>query len=202
MAHLSSIAAPAPVERIPGCAALFAYALLCLSSASYSSQTTVVTSSSVGVCSLTAESDDEWRTLRLRARHPEYKDCTIDKESMLSLLRLALARKESAPAGGYKTLYVGRLVDYPWMSSYLARGAARDPAWSPKIGKPVAGDINAYVDAALSRSDLTNQLAPALADAGYAVIGVTVEKVLVGSVHDLPGRLPFDAQVWFRIEKR
>jgi hypothetical protein len=44
---------------------------------------------------------------------------------------------------------------------------------------------------------------------GYRVVGVTVEKVLVGGFHEVPfcrgemhpGRVPYDAQVWFRLER-
>jgi hypothetical protein len=84
----------------------------------------------------------------------------------------------------------------------LAHTAAGDAGWSSKKGKPVRGDINAYVDALLSRSEVTSQLAPALTEAAYVVTGVSVEKVLVKHVEALPGRVPYDAQVWFRIEKR
>ena len=51
--------------------------------------------------------------------------------------------------------------------------------------------------------------APFILKAGYRVVGVTVEKVLVGHFSEVPlyegdmvkGRVPYDAQVWFRIEK-
>jgi hypothetical protein len=44
---------------------------------------------------------------------------------------------------------------------------------------------------------------------GYGIVGVTVEKVLVGGFREVPfyqgemypGRVPYDAQVWFRLER-
>jgi hypothetical protein len=89
-------------------------ALLCLPLFAYAVQTVEIASSVVGVCTLTVEADAEWKLLQLRALHPEYKDCAIDKEAMLALVRAALAKSDPPPpAGGYKTIYIGGLVDHP-----------------------------------------------------------------------------------------
>jgi hypothetical protein len=48
-----------------------------------------------------------------------------------------------------------------------------------------------------------------LARGGYRILGVTVEKVLVGGFREVPlyqgkmhpGKVPYDAQVWFRLSK-
>jgi len=203
MSRVSAAAASVPGRVIARAAVVLAGTVLVISTSAYSSQPVVLVSSTVGDCSLSAEYDEEWRTLRLRPHHPESRNCAIDRDSMLGLLRSALALKEPPPpADGYKTLYVGRLVDYPWMSRYLATAASRDPGWNSKNGRPVGGDINGYVDGLLLRTELTGQMTPVLEEAGYVITAVTVEKVLVGSVGDLSGRLPFDAQVWFRVERR
>ena len=49
----------------------------------------------------------------------------------------------------------------------------------------------------------------AFAASGYKVISATVEKVLIGDLRSVPlyqgkmttGKIPYDAQVWFRLEK-
>lgn len=109
----------------------------------------------------------------------------------------------------YSSLFVGRLVDYPWLSEYLATTAYRDQGWDSQKGKPVAMDINKYVSQLLLRKELLVKIETAFAQGGYRVLGVTVEKVLVGRVREIPlyqgemhpGRVPYDAQVWFRLEK-
>jgi len=175
-----------------------------------SSQDLVIVSSKVGECDLTVESNEKWHTLRLRAHHPKYKGCHIDKNSMLLVLNAAFLKTDSPKLDGqYSSLFIGRLIDYPWLSQYLATTAYRDHGWDSKKGKPVAIDINKYVSQVLFRKELIAQIEPAFAKGGYRVVGVTVEKVLVGGFSEVPlyqgkmfsGKVPYDAQVWFRLEK-
>ena len=82
-----------------------------------SSQDQVIVSSKAGECNLSLESNEKWRTLRLRAHHPEYKGCHIDKDSMLSVLSAAFLKTEPPKLeGSYSSLSLGRLIDYPWLS--------------------------------------------------------------------------------------
>jgi hypothetical protein len=172
-------------------------------------QAQVIYSMEAGKCSLTVESDNQSHTLRLRV-HPEYKDCHIGKDSMLSALKAAFSKTEPPkPEGSYSSLYIGRLIDYPWLSQYLATTAYRDTRWDKKRGKPLALDINKYVSNILSRKEITAQIEDAFAASGYRVISTTVEKVLIGDFRSVPlyqgevppGKVPYDAQVWFRLEK-
>ena len=184
--------------------------LLSLSGTIASSQELVIVSSKAGECDLTVESNEKWHTLRLRAHHPKYKGCHIDKNSMLSVLSAAFLKNDSPKLeGSYSSLFIGRLIDYPWLSQYLATTAYRDHGWDSKKGKPVAMDINKYVSQLLFRKELMAQIETVFEKGGYRVVGVTVEKVLVGGFREVPfyqgemhpGRAPYDAQVWFRLEK-
>jgi hypothetical protein len=70
-------------------------------------------------------------------------------------------------------------------------------------------DTNKYVSAALSSKEVTTQFEDAFGDKGYRIKAVSVEKVLVGGFRDVPlyqgkmvpGKVPFDAVIWFRLEK-
>ena len=111
--------------------------------------------------------------------------------------------------GSYSSLSIGRLIDYPWLSQYLATTAYRDHGWDSKKGKPVAMDINKYVSQLLFRKELMAQIEMVFEKGGYRVVGMNVEKVLVGGFREVPfyqgemhpGRVPYDAQVWFRLER-
>jgi hypothetical protein len=173
------------------------------------SQEEVITSSKVGECSLTVEANVRWHTLRLRALHPEGRNCLVDRDSMLSALSEAFSE-----AGLLKfevvftSLSIGRLIDYPWLSQYLAITARKDRKWNAKRGKPVALNINQYVSGVLSQKEVLAQIETTVAKSGYRVTGVSVEKVLVGGLREVPqyagdvaaGLFPYDAQVWFRLE--
>jgi hypothetical protein len=175
-----------------------------------SSQERVIVSSKVGECELTVESNENQHTLRLRAHHPNYKGCHIDPTSVVSALTAAFLKRDSPKLeGSYSSLSMGRLIDYPWLSEYLATTAFRDQGWDSKRGKPAVMDINKYVSQLLFRKELTAEIETAFEKGGVRVVGVSVEKVLVGSFREVPfyqgemhpGRVPYDAQVWFRLEK-
>jgi hypothetical protein len=129
---------------------------------------------------------------------------------MLSVLSAAFSKTESPRLeGSYSSLSIGRLIDYPWLSQYLATTAYRDLGWDSKKGKPVAMDINKYAKQLLFRKELIAQIEAPFTKGGYRIVSVTVEKVLVGGFREVPfyqvemhpGRVPYDAQVWFRLEK-
>jgi len=174
------------------------------------SQVQVISSAKVGECDLTVESNDKWHTLRLRAHHPTYEGCRIDKASMVSVLSAAFSKDVSPKLeGSYSSLSIGRLIDYPWLSQHLAETAYRDPGWNSKKGKPVATGINQYVSQLLFRKEWMAPIETVFAKGGYRVAGVTVEKVLVGGFREVPfyqgerhpGRVPYDAQGWLKLEK-
>ena len=175
------------------------------------SQETLIAAAKVGECQLGIEANERWHTLRLRVHHPTHKSCDVDKESMLSVLDAVFSIPDSPVAtGNYSSLSMGRLVDYPWLSRYLVDVARGDRKWDSKKGKPAGMDINKYVSLLLFTKDLMDPIEAVLAKGNYKIISVTVEKVLVGSFREIPsyqgsgfpGKVPYDAQVWLRLEKR
>ena len=169
-----------------------------------------IVSVAVGECTLSVEANDEWHTLRLRAYHPQYKGCHITEDEMKASLESAFLKTETpALKGDYSSLSIGRLIDYPWLSQYLADAAYSDHEWNSKKGKPVTMGFNNYVAHILFNQKLLASIQTTLAKAGYRIIGVTVEKVLVGGFRDVPlnrgdhvrGSVPYDAQVWFGLQK-
>jgi hypothetical protein len=183
--------------------------LLLLSPAGVRGREAVIVSMPAGTCTFSLEADEEWHALRLRAHHPHYQPCDIDREAVETLLAAAFA-KTGAPAlqGGYTSLFLGRLVDYPWLSRYLAETAYRDKRWNRKQGRPIGREINGYVARLLFNRDLLNPIETEFGRHGYRIAGVSVEKVLVGGPSAVPGakglegRLPFDAQVWIRLQRK
>jgi response regulator RpfG family c-di-GMP phosphodiesterase len=78
---------------------------------------------------------------------------------MFLALSTALLKTESPKLeGSYSSLSIGRLIDYPWLSQYLAVTAYSDDRWDSKRGKPVAMGINQYVSKVLSTKELMTQI--------------------------------------------
>jgi len=171
-------------------------------------QQRLILSMEEGTCSLRVEADDQARMLRLRV-HPDTPACHATKESVQTILRAVFSDPQKLQ-GVYTSLYLGRLVDYPWLCEYLAVTAYNDPRWDRKKGKPVSMNLYKYVPAILSNRDVTAPFEEAFGDSGYTIKAAIVEKVLVGRFRDvplyrgkdLPGKVPFDAMVWFKLEKR
>ena len=163
-----------------------------------------------GECTLSLEASENWPALRLRAGHPEHRPCFIDKASVIRVLSEAVAKPHTELSSRvFTSLAIGRLIDYPWLVQFLALRAARDPAWDATAGKPVKVHINRYVADVLSSPEIVREIEAPLCKHGYRIVGVSVEKVLVGDFENVPqlegprrkGKIPFDAQVWFRLER-
>jgi hypothetical protein len=175
-----------------------------------SAQDQVIVSSNIGECVLSVEANDQWHTLRLRTHHPQGRGCEIDKDSVVSILTAAFSKTDAPKLqGSYSSLSFGRLIDFPWLSQYLASAAFRDKGWDAKRGKPVGMDINHYVAQILSNREVLTQIEQACARGGYKIVRISVEKVLVGGLREVPlyqgalepGLVPYDAIVWLRLEK-
>lgn len=184
--------------------------MIFLSGTMASSQDVVIVSSQAGECELRVESDQKWQTLRLRAHHPKHRGCQITRDEMISILDKAFSKTVPPKLEGpYSSLFLGRLIDYPWLSQHLATTAYRDRGWDSKRGKPVAMDINKYVAQLLSRKELIAQIEAPFEKGGYRVVSVTVEKVLVGGFREVPfyqgeihpGKVPYDVQAWLNLKK-
>jgi hypothetical protein len=192
------------------CQRLLGFVLVILGfTATALSQDEVIASSRAGECTLAVEANIRWHTLRLRAQHPQGWNCLVDKDSMLSVLSVAFAGTSLMKfEGRFTSLYIGRLIDYPWLSQYLANAAHKDGKWNAKNGRSVAFNANQYVAGVLSHKEVLAQFDTMVAKSGYRIAGVSVEKVLVGGLGEVPqysgdiaaGRFPYDAQVWFRLE--
>jgi hypothetical protein len=173
-------------------------------------QERLILSMDEGSCSFRVEADDEARILRLRV-HPAYPECYATRETMQKVLKEAFSKTNPPKLEGfYGSLFLGRLIDYPWLCEYLAATAYRDPKWDSRKGKPVSMELYKYVSAILSSSEVISQFEDAFGDSGYTIRAVTLEKVRVGRFSDvplyrgkmLPGKVPVDAVVWFRLEKK
>ena len=152
-------------------------------------------------CQASLETDASGANLRVRAD----QDCPVSARGLQELLEQSLstaAQPQGKPA--YSSIFLGRLVHYPWLVSALLDAAAASPQWEPVHGAAKDGQDNRTVAQLLSQSEALLGVRASLRRAGYDLTGVSVEKVLVGGHTDFPyhlaqntpGKLPFDAQVW------
>ncbi len=190
--------------------AFLAAALLLLAGTPADSGEVVIASVPAGECTLSLAAAENWPALRLRAAHPGYRPCRIDKDDVIRTLSLGFSQPHPELASRvFTSLSIGRLIDYPWLSQFLARRAAQDPQWNAAAGTPRRSHVNRYVADILSRPEVVPEIEAAMREHGYRIAGVSVEKVLVGGFENVPGlegprrrgKVPFDAQVWFQLKR-
>ena len=187
------------------------WALVLLSSAGAQAyQERLLLAETEGNCSLRVEADDQSQTLRLRLL-PESPTCHFTQTTMQRILKAVFSKTDPPKLeGGYTSLFLGRLVAYPWLSEKLALSASRDPRWDKEKGRPRSLNLNAYVNERLSKKEVTDQFDQTFGESGYRVVAVAVEKVLVGRRGDVPvhagtkfpGKVPYDAMVWLVLGRR
>lgn len=138
-----------------------------------------------------------------RRHTDDFRACRVAESTYDEVVARRLRdRPPTAPA--WTGLALGRAVDFPWISQYLAESALRDARWDARRGKVRRGGINDFVASLLSERAFLARLAVPFADTPYVPVGVSVEKVLVGVAEDvLPGtgrqRVPLDAQLWLNL---
>jgi hypothetical protein len=184
---------------------------LALSGSSAVGEERVIASLPAGQCTVRVEARDAWDSLRVRAHHATSGACFIDAEVLTALLTETFSATNPAVASRvFRALDLGRLIDYPWLSQYLATRAAKDRAWDLARGQPIGIDLNRFVANLLSSREILRGIEAPLAQQGYVVTRASVEKVLVGGFTQVPllaeppptGRIPFDAILWLRLQKR
>lgn len=162
-------------------------------------------------CRLAVESIEVSGSWIVRTLPPDGADCLFSEAALAKLLATELAAPKSDHVSTTAiSIGIGRLVRYPSISSALARSAATDSGWNKNKGRATNGNDNKAVARLLKDPMLMPELAQALDRRGYLLAGVSVEKVLVGTVTDIPnyrgrhvtGKLPYDVQVWFRLQPK
>ena len=120
--------------------------------------------------------DQGW--LRVRPHKDAFLQCTLGPEGLAQLVREFLLRPDQG-AARYQSLFLGRLVEYPWPSRYLAVHALEDNSWDGVHGLPRASGNNEFVRRILSTPAALALLQPVFDGTGYTVTDVSVEKVLM-----------------------
>jgi hypothetical protein len=160
------------------------------------------------VCAPRVEENRQWQSASFRPHSDAFRRCPVAEETYRRVVGEWLAQRDD-PAEPVKSLSLGRLVDHPWLSGYLAEAAQGSAEWDARRGRARSGNDNALVGTLLSRPEILQRLRQPFEGSGFSVTRVSVEKVLSGG----PGgvavkrgerapRLPFDAQTWLVLERR
>lgn len=135
-------------------------------------------------------------------------NCTINEENYRRSIQKWMQEREidAAPMEGF---YLGRVIDYPWISKYLARAAIQSKDWN--LDQGTSHTIHPYllVESLLVDEEFRRRLDAPFVDTPYMVHRVSVEKVLIGDASTVLdeyekgfGKVPYDALLWVDLKKR
>jgi hypothetical protein len=123
--------------------------------------------------------------------------CPLGFTSTHNAVRALLERAGDAREA---RLHFGRIVDYPWLSSLIARQASSSRVWDPAEGRARGESAESY----LANTLRTVPEFTALFDR-WSVVSVSVKEVVLKSAAELPlaegaplppdSRLPYDALI-------
>ncbi len=174
--------------------------------ASSKAQSAILSRLALDSCQAQLEADVRWQVLTVKISP---LGCPLTRDQLLSLFRRAISGNDSLlQRHRFNSIFLGRVIDYPWLSDFLIRQALRDSAWSKKQGRPRRQNINTYVARLAGKHPFIEKLNSVLANIHYKITGVSVEKVLVGryrQLHDytgpeFKGGAPFDAQIYLLLQ--
>jgi hypothetical protein len=171
------------------------------------------------LCHLKIDYEAKEQMLHLRPAIPMGATCEITPVMAQAGLYQALDRQRHNP--NLRLIFLGRVADYQWLSDDLIElsrcSSAQSGWWDGEKGQAIEGSNNAFVadllEDELGHCESTRRV-PALgafgavlAEHGYDMTGVSVEKVLLRDVSgsdEWPyagGKFPYDALVHLRIRK-
>ncbi|CAG1021287.1 hypothetical protein MTYM_00896 [Methylococcales bacterium] len=142
-------------------------------------------------------------------------DCPLSLKSLAELLDTGLQGMFPAKTPDIRSIYLGRLMNYPQWSTALAQAAAKSPAWNSRKGRPMktGENDNRRVTLLLNGPAYPQELKPVFSRYQLLPCIAEVEKVLVYKAKDIftddsapsksipaNARLPVDAQVWLRLQ--
>ena len=158
-------------------------------------------------CRPFVEINARWQVIRIRPHENAFINCTVSKDKYNELIATALTDPEIDNTE-FKSLFLGRLIEYPWLSRYLAMQALQHKDWDSEKGQYKGKYINAFVAELLSSAELLSQIQEPFTGTGYTVRGATVEKVLIGKANEIEwleintaSLVPYDVMVHFILEK-
>jgi hypothetical protein len=160
------------------------------------------------VCTPYVEEHPASTAATFRPHASVFQACEVNEETYRQVIRDWL-RTRSSGSAPLSSLSLGRAEAFPWISRYLADAALGRPQWVRRVARGSSGEHNRFVADLLSEPAFLKRLDQPFDAAPYRVVGVSVEKVLIGKAGEHASAaaspaapVPFDAQLWLRLAPR
>lgn len=162
-------------------------------------------------CAPFIEEHPGWTSASFRLHVSALEPCGVDEARYRRVIADWLQQRP-ATRPDVTSLSLGRAVNFPWISRFLADAALRSPDWAARVARARSGERDRLARPILQDLALLQRLAAPFAGSRYVVIGFSYEKVLFGraDIHASPlasaltsqaaaVMVPYDAQLWLRL---
>jgi hypothetical protein len=171
-------------------------------------------------CAPFIEEHPAWASASFRPHTTAFEACSVDEARYRQVIADWLQRRQQtspSTAPDVTSLSLGRAVNFPWISRFIADAALQTPGWAGRMARTKIGERDKLARPVLHDPALLQRLAAPFADSCYAVIGLSYEKVLFGradkyasppvsSAASNPAtaavKVPYDAQLWLGLAPR
>ena len=171
-------------------------------------------------CSPFIEEHPAWASASFRLHITAFEACSVDEARYRQVIADWLQRQQQtspSTAPDITSLSLGRAVNFPWISRFIADAALQTPGWAVRVARTKIGERDKLAKPVLHDPALLQRLAVPFADSRYVVIGLSYEKVLFGRADKYASQLtykaasnqavttvkvPYDAQLWLRLALR
>jgi hypothetical protein len=154
---------------------------------------------------------EEWRTESTASFRPHttaFERCEVDEATYVRVLGEWLhARAADAPV--LRSISLGRAVNFPWISRYMADSALQSPGWAAGASRAKLVERSRLAAKVLNDPVLLRRLGVPFEGTGYTITAISFEKVLFGKAAEYSSSkeagkvpVPFDAQLWLRLAPR
>lgn len=143
-------------------------------------------------------------TPAFRANTNAYEACPVSEETYNRIIREWLCARQQRSQ--ITSIYLGRAVDYPWISRQIADNALVLIRKNGSVTKMTPKQRSDLESSAIKDAALLTRLATSFAGSSFNVTGISFEKVLYGKATDCSSQkdagkmlVPYDAMLWIRL---
>lgn len=115
-------------------------------------------------CIVQVTANAQWQTIAVQLEKPAGTglSCRLERADILDALAGSLSALEAEGDDiAYRSFFLGRIVDYKWLSRHLAEAAARSADWSSAAGKPNNGaTLNSFAAGLLAEPEILAATTP------------------------------------------
>jgi hypothetical protein len=147
-------------------------------------------------------------TASFRPHTTAFERCEVDEATYVRVLGEWLhARAADAPE--LRSISLGRAVNFPWISRYMADSALQSPGWAASASRAKMVERSRLAAKVLNDPLFLQRLDAPFEGTRYTITAISFEKVLFGAAAEYSSSkeagkvpVPFDAQLWLRLAPR